>query len=237
MSTLVLGIGNLLMGDEAVGVHVARALAGRPLPAGVTVVDGGTGGFHLLSCLTDFDPVVIVDATMDGRGAGSVSMTEPRYASDFPRSLTAHDIGLRDLIESAALLAPLPRVFLVTISIDAIQEMQTSLSAEVESAIAPATELVSSLIAARAWQQQLQFGSTIRLPALSEVEGKPDPTTDSSGMPAAQPEATMGQTDDHSPPSHHRSAGARSRLASAPAPRARGVRPVALSPRNRAGSR
>ncbi len=150
MRTLVLGIGNLLMGDEAVGVHVARAVAERPLPGGVTVVDGGTGGFPLLSCLTDFDPVVIVDATMDGRPAGTVTVTKPRYASDFPRSLTAHDIGLRDLIESAALLAPLPKMFLVTISIDAIQPMEMRLSPDVDASVRPAAEVVTKLLRAPA---------------------------------------------------------------------------------------
>jgi hydrogenase maturation protease len=146
---MVLGIGNLLMGDEAVGVHVAQSVAEQPLPPDVTVVDGGTGGFHLLSCLTDFDPVVIVDATMDGRSPGTVSVTEPRYASDFPRSLTAHDIGLRDLVESAALLAPLPKIFLVTVSIAAIQEMQTRLSADVENAIPHAMDVVANLLTSR----------------------------------------------------------------------------------------
>ena len=48
---LVLGIGNLLMGDEGVGVHAIRALEKERLPAGVEMLDGGTGGFHLLSCL------------------------------------------------------------------------------------------------------------------------------------------------------------------------------------------
>ncbi len=146
MSTLVLGIGNLLMGDEAVGVHVARALADASLPPDVEVVDGGTGGFHLLSCLTEHDPVIIVDATMDGRDAGTVWLVEPRYASDFPRSLTAHDIGLRDLIESAALVSALPKIYLVTISIDAIPSMETRLSAPVQSAVAEAAATVMGLL-------------------------------------------------------------------------------------------
>jgi hydrogenase maturation protease len=147
MKTLVLGIGNLLMGDEAVGVHVARAVSERALPPHVEVTDGGTGGFHLLSCLTEFAPVIVVDAAMDGRPAGTVSITEPRYPSDFPRSLTAHDIGLRDLVESAALVGALPRLYLVTISIDAMQEMETRLSPPVARAIPEAVEAVAHLLA------------------------------------------------------------------------------------------
>lgn len=68
---------------------------------------------------------------MDAHPPGTVTELEPRYASDFPRALTAHDIGLRDLIESALLVGALPRIHLLTVSIDAIQAMQTELSPEV----------------------------------------------------------------------------------------------------------
>ena len=46
--TLVVGVGNVLMGDEGVGVHVVRALETHALPAHVEYLDGGTGGFTLL---------------------------------------------------------------------------------------------------------------------------------------------------------------------------------------------
>jgi hydrogenase maturation protease len=133
--TLVLGIGNLLMGDEGVGVHALRALERETWPGHVTLLEGGTGGFHLLACLRDYPRVVLVDATMDGQPAGTVSVLQPRYASDFPRALTAHDIGLRDLIESAALLGPLPEMTLVTVSIEEIRSMVTDLSPAVAAAI------------------------------------------------------------------------------------------------------
>lgn len=144
--TLVLGIGNLLMGDEGVGVHAVQLLAPGALPPHVTVVDGGTGGFHLLSYFSDYDPIIMIDATMDGRPPGTVSLIEPRYASDFPRALTAHDIGLRDLIESAALLGPLPKIFLITVSVAELQPMETTLSEPVRASIPHVHALVSDLI-------------------------------------------------------------------------------------------
>jgi hydrogenase maturation protease len=144
--TLVLGIGNVLMGDEGVGVHVVRRLEQEDLPAHVSVLDGGTGGFHLLAELASHDPVVMIDATIDGQPPGTVSVIEPRYASDFPRTLTAHDIGLRDLIVSATLLGQLPRVRLVTVSIADVQPMQMSLSAPVEGAVRRVVEQVWQLI-------------------------------------------------------------------------------------------
>ena len=132
---LVLGIGNLLMGDEGVGVHAVRAFGEAPWAGGVTLVDGGTGGFHLLSYLCDHPRIVMIDATMDGQRPGTVSVLRPKYASDFPRSLTAHDIGLRDLVESAALLGPLPDITLITVSIDEIRAMETTLSPAVAAAV------------------------------------------------------------------------------------------------------
>lgn len=149
---LVLGIGNLLMGDEGVGVHVVERLRRESWPPGVTVVDGGTGGFHLLEYLQEFSPIVMVDATMDGRPAGTVDVIRPKYASDFPRALTAHDIGLRDLVESAALLGPLPDITLVTVSIAEIKSMVTSLSPEVEAALPAVAALVRRTVTVEASQ-------------------------------------------------------------------------------------
>lgn len=148
---LVLGIGNLLMGDEGAGVRVVEALErARWRPAGVTLVDGGTGGFHLLEYLQEFTPIVMIDATLDGQPAGTVSVLRPKYASDFPRALTAHDIGLRDLVETAALLGSLPPITLVTISIAEIQSMVTTLTPAVAAAIPAAAALVRETVAAEA---------------------------------------------------------------------------------------
>ena len=135
MNALVLGIGNLLMGDEGVGVHAVRRLLDRRLPDEVRVVDGGTGGFHLLSCFQDYDRLVLVDAAADGQAPGTVSTLEPVYASDYPRSLTAHDIGLKDVVEAAALLGPLPKTYLVTVSVGEPRGLALTLSPAVEAAL------------------------------------------------------------------------------------------------------
>ena len=63
--TLILGVGNLLLKDEGVGIHVIRALEKETLPAHVTLMDGGTGGLHLISWLTGYDHIIMVDATLD----------------------------------------------------------------------------------------------------------------------------------------------------------------------------
>lgn len=148
---LVLGIGNVLMGDEGVGVHAAQRLQRMPLPPHAHVLDGGTGGLALLANLDGFRQAIIVDATSDGRPPGSVCVLQPRYASDYPRTLGAHDIGLKDLIEAAELLGQLPRVALVTISIAHLSCMSLDLSPPVQAALPRVTETVLHLLAGPDW--------------------------------------------------------------------------------------
>lgn len=143
---LVLGIGNLLMGDEGVGVHAIHALQDLPIPEAVVLLDGGTGGFHLLSYLREHPHIVLIDATMDGQAPGTVSITYPRFLSDYPRSLGAHDIGLRDLLQAATLLGPLPQIDLVTISIREIRSATTELSPPVQAALPRVVDAVRSLM-------------------------------------------------------------------------------------------
>ncbi len=144
--TLVLGVGNLLMGDEGVGIHAVNQLSTRTVYPRVNILDGGTGGFHLLSLFEEYDPIILIDATMDGKKPGTVTLTEPRFATDFPKTLSAHDIGLRDLLESAALLHGLPKLFLVAVSIGEIRSMVTELSLEVKNALPKVIETVEAIL-------------------------------------------------------------------------------------------
>jgi hydrogenase maturation protease len=134
------------MGDEGLGVHAIAELAKEQIPPSVRLLDGGTGGFHLLSFFDEHDPIIIIDATMDGKPPGTVTSTEPRFASDFPRTLTAHDIGLRDLIESAALTQELPKLYLIAVSIKEIRSMVMELSPEVANALPKVVETVVRIL-------------------------------------------------------------------------------------------
>ena len=126
---LVLGVGNLILGDEGVGVHVVRRLAGMPLPAGVECLDGGTGSFQLLEPMLAAEKLVLIDATADGRPAGTLRRLQPRFARDYPPSLSAHDIGLKDLLDAFHLLRGPSEVVLFAVSIESFQELGMELSA------------------------------------------------------------------------------------------------------------
>ncbi len=144
-SILVLGVGNYLMGDESIGVRLIEALSDHGVPEYLDLLDGGTGGFLLLDRFQAYGTVVFVDATMDGKPAGTVSLLRPKFASDFPKALSVHDLGLKDMIEAVYLLEHQPDLYLITISIDHIDPMSVELSAEVKNAIPEAVHRILSL--------------------------------------------------------------------------------------------
>ena len=159
---LVLGVGNLLMGDEGIGVAAIRRLEKSGLARQAELVDGGTGGFHLLGLFRDRQHIILIDAAADGQPIGTVSLIQPRYANDFPPSLTAHDIGLKDLIESAALLGDLPEVDLITISIGGLG----SLTMELTPPVAAALPQIEALVKKCLEEPQFEIRSSGSLPAL-----------------------------------------------------------------------
>jgi hydrogenase maturation protease len=101
---LILGLGNLLMGDEGVGVHAVRELWKHKLPAHIDVVDGGTAGVEILGLLEGYDKVVVIDAVDAGLQPGSILRFRPedvtREDADFALSLHQEKIlGVLDLAE------------------------------------------------------------------------------------------------------------------------------------------
>jgi hydrogenase maturation protease len=144
-SILVLGIGNLLMNDEGVGIHVVNNLENESY-TGADLMDGGTGGFHLLGFIQSYSTVIIVDAALDDYPAGHIRVLHPKYAKDFPRQLSAHEIGLKDLLDAAFLLGSVPNIYLIAISIKDFQNMGMDLTPEVEMAIPNAVKEVKNLV-------------------------------------------------------------------------------------------
>lgn len=112
--TLLIGVGNVLLSDEGVGVHVARALdrmqRGGRIPAAVAVRDGGTIGLALLGELADCEALIVIDAMELGASPG---MVRAFCGADVDAQLrgkqrTAHELGVADLIGAAALTGCAP---------------------------------------------------------------------------------------------------------------------------------
>ena len=141
--TLILGIGNVLMGDEGVGVSVVRELEKIDLPPNIELLDGGVGSFLLLEPMQTAEKVILIDATIDGQKAGTVSRLRPRFSRDYPRTLTAHDIGLKDLLDTFYLLGEAsPNVTLFAVSIPPLNDMKMELSPAVSSVVPQVARMV-----------------------------------------------------------------------------------------------
>lgn len=136
-TVLVLGVGNVLMGDEGVGVHVLRRLEREPAIPRVRLLDGGTGGVNLLAEFDGVRAMILIDATRDGRPAGTVTYLHPERVGDLPRGLGAHDFGLKDLFAASALIDRLPDLHLYTVSVETIRPMCMELSDAVAAAVLP----------------------------------------------------------------------------------------------------
>jgi hydrogenase maturation protease len=136
---LVLGIGNYLMGDEGVGVHFINRINKAQFPEGISFIDGGTGGFTLIPYIESHQKVIIVDATMDGKEEGTISLLKPRFSEDFPISLSGHNFGLKDMVEILSMTDTMPEINLYTITILKMEPMCMQLSPKVEAAIEKVT--------------------------------------------------------------------------------------------------
>jgi hydrogenase maturation protease len=93
---LVACIGNIFLGDDAFGVEVAKRLAERPLPEGVTVIDFGIRSYDLAYALMqEWELVILVDALPGGGAPGTLYAFEPELPSegDIPASLDAHTMN------------------------------------------------------------------------------------------------------------------------------------------------
>ena len=147
IKVLILGVGNLLLQDEGVGIHVIRELEKETLPPDVTLMDGGTGGLHLISWIQDYDSIIMVDATLDNNPPGTIRLLRPHYASDFPPLMSAHEIGLRDMIEAMILTEKLPDIRLVVVSVADISEVGMELTPKVAAALPEVITMIKKLIA------------------------------------------------------------------------------------------
>jgi len=106
----VIGLGNILMGDEGLGVRAVEALRQRyGFLAGVELIDGGTLGLDLLPLLEGVEKVLFLDALELKKQPGTVAVLEDEEIPSFFRAaLSFHQVGLSDLLFASALIGVKP---------------------------------------------------------------------------------------------------------------------------------
>ena len=102
MSALLLGVGNVLLTDEAIGVRVVEQFEQQyDYGEALEVLDGGTAGMELLEAIANRDLVVIADAVVTGASPGTiVTLTDVQVPTFFAQKISPHQLGLSDLLSA-----------------------------------------------------------------------------------------------------------------------------------------
>ena len=140
---VVLGVGNLLLSDEGVGVHVANKLMEMDLPPGVQVVEGGTDGFRLMNVVTGAARLIVVDAIKGGGPPGSIYRFDiedaPTYPDEYKTSV--HQIGILEVVHLSELIGEAPETTIIGVEPKSL-DMDMELSPEVKAKLPRIIELV-----------------------------------------------------------------------------------------------
>ena len=105
-TVLVVGLGNLLLTDECLGVHVVRALGDRTLPAGIALLDGGTARPSVADAISHADGTLVVDAALVGAEPGAVRVLDKTVLRKLApgKPFGPHGAGLADVLKFLDLL-------------------------------------------------------------------------------------------------------------------------------------
>ena len=129
MNVLILGLGNILLRDEGVGVHAVNAFAQRyRLPDGVETLDGGTSGMDLLDTIAGRERLIVCDAIKSDAKPGSVVRIDD-VAAFFATRISPHQLGLSDVLANLELMGERPEHVTIVGIVPADLGLGTELSA------------------------------------------------------------------------------------------------------------
>ncbi|HLY97417.1 MAG TPA: HyaD/HybD family hydrogenase maturation endopeptidase [Sideroxyarcus sp.] len=144
MRIIVLGVGNILLSDEGIGVRAVEKLQrDYDLPPEVVVIDGGTTGMEMLEDLSNADHIIIIDAVRSGKAPASiVRLADEQVPVFFKTKLSPHQIGLSDVLATLAFIGEQPGGVTV-IGVEPVSlETGMALSPQVEARLPELMELV-----------------------------------------------------------------------------------------------
>ena len=148
-SVLVAGVGNAWLHDDGFGGEVARRLEQRQLPAGVSVMDAGTGGLDLAyEVMRGYDALVILDVSQQGGAPGTLYVMEPDEADveggiEDGQTINPHGMDPQTVLRFVKSIGAWPgRVVVIACEPGEVEQMGWGLSEHVGQAVQRAVELV-----------------------------------------------------------------------------------------------
>lgn len=146
MKTIILGVGNQIMGDDGVGVHVANELKKQITNPDITVDEAITGGMNLLELITGYDKAIIIDAIKNEKTKNGVIRKIPLFQFSTMHSCNPHDVSLFEAINMAKKMGEkrIPKnIVIIGILMNKIPcEFGEKLSKDIEKSVPKAVKLV-----------------------------------------------------------------------------------------------
>ena len=145
MKTLILGMGNPIMGDDGVGIWAARALIGKLNEEEATVMETSMAGLNLLELLADYDRAILIDAIKTGEGeVGKIYRLEPETLNETRHAASTHGIDFSTALKLGDRLGlSLPRdIVLFGIEVADANTFSEKCTPEAERAIPVVTDMV-----------------------------------------------------------------------------------------------
>lgn len=110
-NTVVIGIGNILLKDDGVGVYVIRQLENENLSSTIELVDGGTSTLDTLSYFLEYNKIIIVDCLKAGHKPGTIYKINPEDIKNYKKeNLSIHDVQILDVVKMANMMGKFPEV-------------------------------------------------------------------------------------------------------------------------------
>ncbi|WP_109077447.1 HyaD/HybD family hydrogenase maturation endopeptidase [Aggregatibacter kilianii] len=111
MKPLILGVGNILLSDEGVGVRVVQALEKRSeIQPHFDLIDGGTCGMELLDVMANRDHLIIIDAVLANKQPGEIIVLhDEQVPTFFSRKISPHQLGICDVLSALKLTDEFPQ--------------------------------------------------------------------------------------------------------------------------------
>ncbi|MGV8981405.1 HyaD/HybD family hydrogenase maturation endopeptidase [Clostridium sp.] len=110
-NTVIIGIGNILLQDDGVGVHVIKQLENEKLPSTIELVDGGTSTLDTLGFFLDYEKVIVIDCLRAGLKPGTIYKIKPEDIKNYKKeNLSIHDVQILDVARMANMMNKYPEV-------------------------------------------------------------------------------------------------------------------------------
>ncbi|AET66585.1 hydrogenase maturation protease [Desulfosporosinus orientis DSM 765] len=140
---MVMGVGNILLSDEGLGVRFLDELAKSTLPDNVELLEGGTAGLELVHLIQDVDYLIIVDALNADAEPGALFRFQPGDLQIMPEQyeVSFHQIGIIEVLTMANVLGKAPQTLIFGIQPKCL-EWGLEISPEIQALFPKLTELV-----------------------------------------------------------------------------------------------